>query len=351
MPEISIIVPVYNAEKYINKCVDSILCQTFKNFELILIDDGSTDHSGIICDRYAELDDKICVIHKENGGVSTARNIGLEHINGKYVAFCDSDDYWKEDWLEQLYDSMQKNDADCVSGCFIEVDECGKLLKTVSYKCNEYVLQTEQSIIDFLTTEQLTGKIGWEICTRLFITDIIQMQHIRFCENCENFAEDLCFVLEYSLFCHRICSVDIYGYCYVQREGSMMHKNAENIKLNAMNEVSRQFGKRFFNVFTDKSLKKQFPILHFLIMNNQYRKKASIDKCERFFEEIKEIINIEWYRQYTLRILFCKSKLKKIFGTYNALRIIFFSMLCVCKTIELFCSQHMLFYQNTRGEE
>ena len=95
----SIIVPVYNVEKYLRECIDSILCQTFTDFELILVDDGSKDESGKICDEYAEKDNRIKVIHKENGGQSTARNCGVKESSGKYIVFLDSDDFISEDTI------------------------------------------------------------------------------------------------------------------------------------------------------------------------------------------------------------------------------------------------------------
>ena len=112
---ISAIVPVYNAEKYLTKCIDSILTQTYDNFELILIDDGSTDRSGEICDRYAETDERITVIHKENGGVSAARNTGIDIAKGKYITFIDSDDFVEKSFFEYTVDIAQKRQADCVT--------------------------------------------------------------------------------------------------------------------------------------------------------------------------------------------------------------------------------------------
>jgi len=112
MCEISIIVPVYNVEKYLRKCVDSILNQTFKDFELILVDDGSPDNSGVICDEYAKKDSRVRVIHKKNGGLSDARNIGIDAAKGKYIGFIDSDDYIDQNMYKQLYDSLMKNNAD-----------------------------------------------------------------------------------------------------------------------------------------------------------------------------------------------------------------------------------------------
>ena len=100
---ISVIVPVYNTEKYLHRCVDSILAQTFTDFELLLIDDGSTDSSGAICDESAQKDSRVRVFHKENGGVSSARNLGLDKAKGKWVTFVDSDDWIKESFLNKLY--------------------------------------------------------------------------------------------------------------------------------------------------------------------------------------------------------------------------------------------------------
>ena len=106
MPLISIIVPIYNSEETLNRCVDSILNQTFHDWELLLIDDGSTDKSGEICDEYAATDSKIKVFHKENGGVSLARNLGMDNAKGIWIAFCDSDDYVDENWLNLFVENL-----------------------------------------------------------------------------------------------------------------------------------------------------------------------------------------------------------------------------------------------------
>ena len=112
MAEVSIIVPVYQVEKYIRQCVDSILAQTFTDFELILVDDGSKDGSGQICDEYAAMDRRVKVIHKENGGLSDARNRGMDQAAGNYFMFIDSDDYIAPTMLECLYKNILIEDAD-----------------------------------------------------------------------------------------------------------------------------------------------------------------------------------------------------------------------------------------------
>lgn len=112
MPKISIIVPVYQVEKYLEKCVNSILGQTFTDFELILVDDGSTDHGPEMCDQYAKQDARVKVIHKKNGGLSDARNAGIDVAQGEYLGFVDSDDYIAPDMYELLYRDITKENAD-----------------------------------------------------------------------------------------------------------------------------------------------------------------------------------------------------------------------------------------------
>ena len=115
-PTVSIIIPVYNVEKYLDKCLDSVVNQTYTNLEIILVNDGSTDNSGRICDRYATKDSRIRVIHKENGGVSSARNMGLDTVRGKYVCFADGDDIMPCNSIMTLYTTLRKADAQFCQG-------------------------------------------------------------------------------------------------------------------------------------------------------------------------------------------------------------------------------------------
>lgn len=121
MPKISVIVPVYNAEKYLHRCVDSILAQTFTDFELLLINDGSKDSSGVICDEYAAKDSRVLVFHKENGGVSSARNMGLDNAKGEWISFVDSDDWVEVSMLGEVYANAQANNSDMV---FTDIKYC-----------------------------------------------------------------------------------------------------------------------------------------------------------------------------------------------------------------------------------
>lgn len=131
MNKISVIVPVYNVEDYLQECIDSILGQTYKNLEIILVDDGSTDNSSKICDIYEKKDNRIKVIHKENGGVSSSRNEGLKHVTGDYIGFVDSDDFIDNRMYEKLYNKIKEYDADIIKCNFVSVKE-GHMLETKS---------------------------------------------------------------------------------------------------------------------------------------------------------------------------------------------------------------------------
>lgn len=126
MDLISVIIPVYKVEKYIGKCVDSVINQTYRNLEIFLVDDGSPDNCPAICDEYAQKDSRVKVIHKPNGGLSDARNAALDVMTGDYVTFVDSDDYLAPDAVEILYYSLKKEDADVSVGNMVSVDENGK---------------------------------------------------------------------------------------------------------------------------------------------------------------------------------------------------------------------------------
>ena len=112
MPVISVIVPVYKVERYLHECVHSLLAQTFSDIEVILVDDGSPDGCGAICDAYAKSDSRVCVIHQKNGGLSCARNTGIAHARGEYLCFVDSDDYVAPDYCETLYAMLKDSDCD-----------------------------------------------------------------------------------------------------------------------------------------------------------------------------------------------------------------------------------------------
>ena len=199
-PKISVIVPVYNADKYLRRCIDSIILQNFTDFELLLINDGSKDKSGKICDEYAEKDSRVRVFHKENGGVSSARNLGLDNARGEFVCFCDSDDYANDGWLNTFMTANQKSDI-IISG-FYEVRQ-ETTTKNVPKRLN-----FKSAILD----QDNSNTLGFLWC-KCFKRRIIEKYNIRFNEEYKVW-EDLDFILSYATHCNSISISSNCNYYY-----------------------------------------------------------------------------------------------------------------------------------------
>ena len=155
---ISIIIPVYRVEKYLEECLNSVINQTYANLEIILIDDGSSDRCGQICDEYAKKDERIEVIHQENQGVSNARNHGIEMAKGKYITFVDSDDYLDQDYIKYLYDEITKFNADISICGTLDIDEKNNILKRS--KKFEKTLNLQDAIKEMLK-EKYYNSVIW----------------------------------------------------------------------------------------------------------------------------------------------------------------------------------------------
>lgn len=176
-PKISIIVPVYNAEQYLHHCIDSILVQTYTNFELLLIDDGSTDSSGSICDEYAKKDSRVRVFHKTNGGVSSARNFALDKAEGEYIGWVDADDWIEPNMYEKMYNSAIDNQADIVYCNFFKENN-NKSFSIIAFEhsenkatlLNNYIMNAYcvlyNTLIkrDLYTTHKLRAVDGLDYC-------------------------------------------------------------------------------------------------------------------------------------------------------------------------------------------
>lgn len=180
-PLISIIVAVYKAEGYLEKCINSLLKQTFKDFEILLIDDGSPDNSGIICDEYAKKDNRIQVYHKENGGVSSARQLGLNKAKGKYIIHADPDDWIEDDMLEELYSKAENENADMtICDYYVDFKNSNK---------TTYVNQKPNSLEHIQVLEDLFNNLHGSGCNKLIKKDcfdkfiISYPQEIKFCED------------------------------------------------------------------------------------------------------------------------------------------------------------------------
>lgn len=230
MPIISIIVPVYNVEKYLDKCVRSILAQTFKDFELILVDDGSNDRSGEMCDEYSKSDSRIKVIHKKNGGLSSARNAGIEISTGEFIGFVDSDDYIDDDMYELLYNNLIRENAD--------MSICNK------YDCyNEKPLKINKDCYKVLNTEEAIyslceGKMfGVSACDKLYKRELFEK--IRYPE--KRTAEDAFVIVELLMKCKIIVATTKQKYYHYHRAGSISSERSVKNCLDAMEADQKNY--------------------------------------------------------------------------------------------------------------
>ena len=226
MPLVSVIVPVYKAENFLRKCTDSILGQTMTDFELILVEDGSPDTSGALCDTIATEDPRVRVIHKPNGGVSTARNMGMAQATGKYIAFADSDDWFAPDMLKKLVDAAEENGADSAGCSHFNVLESGEswaekpAMPAGIYEKDAII----SGIVDPLVGDRL-GK-GGEVLNGfiwryLFTRSIIADNNITF-EGA--YLEDEIFLVEYFLHAEKLAIVNDPLYYYLWNSASVTHR-------------------------------------------------------------------------------------------------------------------------------
>lgn len=206
---ISVIVPVYKAEKYLHRCVDSILAQSYTDFELLLIDDGSPDNSGTICDEYAAKDSRVHVFHSENGGVSSARNLGLDNAKGEYVTFCDADDYVTIDWLSAYHGAISGNVDLAIQGIYY-ITNNGEVEEKKLSPCCGSELKERQSLIVNLFVQ---GVYGYPV-VKLFRRQLIEENCLRF-DIQSRFREDAQFFSEYLVHVKDFMCIDSAGYYYI----------------------------------------------------------------------------------------------------------------------------------------
>lgn len=210
---LSVIIPVYNAEKTLDKCIKSIVCQICKNdIEILLIDDGSTDNSGYMCEKYAKDDSRIKVLHKTNGGVSSARNIGLKCAVGKYLAWVDSDDYVSPNWYKRIRESIEEN-HDLVLFDYNIVEK--NHMRRKSYDNNSGVVE-----IDKFYKDLAAGKVESHLCTKVFKKSC--WEGIMFDED-TSYCEDYRVMHKLSMEISNIRYIHEPLYNYVQREDSIVH--------------------------------------------------------------------------------------------------------------------------------
>lgn len=226
MELISVVVPVYNVKEYLKRCITSIINQTYKNLEIILIDDGSTDQSGIICDDFSLQDKRIKVIHKLNEGLGLTRNKGIKESHGDYICFIDSDDYIDEKYIETIYSDLKKQEADvCYCGHTKDIE--GKYEKRKNPLAGEAFL--EQDIKNIVIPRMCGCKFGndnieMSSCMAIYSTKLIRKYSLKFPSERQYISEDLIFNINYLTKCNKICISDCVGYFYVTVNSSLTRK-------------------------------------------------------------------------------------------------------------------------------
>ena len=219
MKLVSIIIPVYNIKGYLEKCLDTVIRQTYKNIEIILVDDGSTDGSGEICDTYSNKYDNVYSFHKKNSGVSATRNYGLEKAKGYYVTFVDSDDFIEETMIEKMVFEIEKNKVDMVA-CGYFYDYVDNVVP-VKLNCN-HIISGKQIKFELFKNNSIRG-FCWN---KLFILDIIKKNKLGFDCNIK-ICEDLLFVFNYINCIENIYVLDEPFYHYRMRKSSASNNNIE----------------------------------------------------------------------------------------------------------------------------
>ena len=256
--KISIIVPVYNVEKYLSKCIDSIINQTYKNIEIILVDDGSTDNSSKICDKYAKKDNRIKVIHKKNGGLSDARNVGIENANGIYVSFIDSDDYVELTMIERLYNSCLKYNSE-ISCCgkFVEYDN-KVVLKNIG---KDFCVSSKEALVRMLTFDNIDTS-AWD---KLYLKELFDEIHYPL----HVYYEDMGTTYKLIDSANKVSFIKTPEYHYLIRKGSIL-----NSKFNEKYFSSIKFAEEI-NDFINKhhpDLKKASEAYYLLSISNTMQK-------------------------------------------------------------------------------
>ena len=285
MPTISVIVPVYKVEPYIHRCIDSILAQTFTDFELILVDDGSPDNCPAICDEYAEIDNRIHVIHQENGGLSAARNSGMAAADGEYITFVDSDDYIAEKMLEEMYIAITDNDCDIAMCASVIVGEGGR--ESVTGLQNGETVYCGDSLVANMVIPLETA-----VCGKLFKREITNGS--RFPEG-RIHGEDLLFLLQIIDGNTKAVTISYAGYYYI--------KHADSITTGAFNP--RSFDEVYCKDTAYKYICEKFP---------KYEKQA-LAWCFRARMNLLRSLTVnENKKQYGERIAEYKAWLKKNFA-------------------------------------
>ena len=232
MDLVSVVVPVYNVEKYLNRCVESIVNQTYKNLEIILVDDGSLDNCPVMCDEWAKKDNRIKVIHKKNGGVSSARNAGIDKSNGKYISFIDPDDYIEENMYFLMIKKFISQNLDICCCNFKEVDENDSVLSETNF--NNDPLLGRNILADYIRN----GQYNPSCCNKLYVLEIIKKNKILFEVN-TSIGEDFLFNYHYFKYCKKSGCIKETAYSYMVKRSDSLTKKIDEKRVERWNNTKK----------------------------------------------------------------------------------------------------------------
>lgn len=283
----SVIVPVYNCERFIDRCIKSILSQTLTNFELILVDDGSQDLSGNICDKYEKLDSRVKVIHKNNAGVSAARNSGLDVASGEFVTFIDSDDYLDSTALQHL-DSAEGDLV--VNGYLLEHND-NEFKPSLRNHGNDFI-----DINDKTKLEQrfIKGMFNY-VFSKRYDLKIINDNQLRFDESI-NLGEDTLFVLDYLKYIQNISVIDYTDYHYVKYSGMTLTNQIFTPKvIDRLENLHNEMYNRILFLF-DKDISEALITKHIGVVYRNFIFEKILNGSEHSFNLISYLYSQKWFR-------------------------------------------------------
>lgn len=302
MPQISIIVPVYKVEKYINRCIDSILTQTFTDFELILVDDGSPDNCPAICDRYVSKDNRVKVIHKKNGGVSSARNSALDIAQGEYITFVDADDLLEQNALYALLDGMKSLENGLVIGGIVSetIDRTQKRT-TINYQTNREWILVRSDKYSSEYDKVWNGNNMLSAWGKMFSRKVVEEQHIRFNTRLV-VMEDATFVLEYLKYGSGIVSISdiVYRVFDFVGRNSWLHRSRHDYinDLLVASDSMKEFLKHYripSNAACNSQLYSCFDVGLISLWSMPY---GNYTEKIRKYKRIREVLRIPKYQEY-----------------------------------------------------
>ena len=265
----SIVMPVYNSEKYLKIAVESVLNQTYSNFELILVDDGSKDGSALLCDIYAEKDCRVKVIHQKNSGICNARNVGIGRANGLYIGFIDNDDQIDKHTLEICQQYITHEELDWIKFGKIEILENsnGEIVKEES-DCIDKKLYEEREILDNLLSMRADGRMTY-VWDGFFLREIVEQHNLKFDTNYVSGNEDIDFCEEYAQYAKKLSIIDNVFYKHYTRMGVSASSKYSEQKLESYLYLLKKSNERYekYKLKYENNINYQFIVSKQILLN------------------------------------------------------------------------------------